>query len=134
MTQEHIILTEEVQQDGQLVTIERETLKTTAETPEQAQTKQAYGIGHPDYVTAADRVYVYDEELGMSRSEPADVVEPVEPGASEPETEDEADEELEDEEEDLEDDDSEEEVCNHPVGNGQCVLESGHSGSHRLTL
>ena len=25
-------------------------------------------------------------------------------------------------------------ICHHPVGNGECVLEAGHAGSHRLTL
>ncbi len=70
MTQEHVTITEEVQKDGQIVTQKRETLQTTVETPEQIAGRQAMGVTHPDFVPATERRYVYDEELGMSRSEP----------------------------------------------------------------
>jgi hypothetical protein len=142
MTQEHITITEEVQKDGQLVTETRETLQTTVETPEVALGRQAYGVTHPDYVSAQDRTYVLNEATGMSESVPA----PVADEAPDTETEEEGladvaeeedvevdEEDEEDEEEELEED-AEAEVCGHPIGNGECQLAPGHDGQHRINV
>jgi len=159
MTQEHITITEEVQKDGTLQTITRETVQTTVPTPEEVKGQQAMGVTHPEYVSAADRVYEYDEELGMSRSvprtdkddedeltlaieeleasngptDPIPEQETVIPGGTnplvepdtgftpmtfgEPETTPHPDP-----------------ICHHPVGNGECQLEAGHTGAHKLNV
>ena len=138
ISQEHVTLTEEVQKDGQVVTVTRETLQSTVETPEDIKGKQAYGVTHPGYISAQDRVYTYNEETGMSESEVRDV-NPTEEELPEdqPVTQEEIDEEeeLDEEEEPIDEIPfATPEACAHPVGNGECVLEAGHSGAHRLTL
>ena len=135
MTQEHIIITEEVQKDGELVTIERETLQTTTPTPKEIKGQQAYGVTHPGYVSAQDRTYEYDEAIGMSRSVPLDG--PTDPGPTEAELQERADSLVDDEDDETEEFESEATLvqnpdeCGHPVGDGSCILESGHSGQHR---
>lgn len=139
MTSQHITLTEEVQKDGQLVTQERVTLQTTPDPADMPIRTQAYSVNHPDYVGATERVYTYDEELGMSRSEAAPRLEAeleteetesvAEDGDDESETEDDEDEEVEADEEE-----SVPAICHHPVGNGECQLPEGHEGQHRLNI
>ena len=144
MTQEHITITEEVQKDGQIVTQTRETLQTTVETPEQIAGRQAMGVTHPDYIPASEREYTYNEATGMSESKPREEVELVES----PETEELGDElEPLDEPEPVTDEEMEQStstdyqpmtepdgICGHSVGNGECQLEVGHSGAHKLNV
>lgn len=132
---ERITITEEVQKNGQIVTEERETLQYT-EDPVEVQTRElAKGLVHGNIVLPQDRVYTYDEELGMSTSRPRAEAEASET-SDEPEETEEEDYEEESEEEDSEEGDEEPEnfqPCDHPVGSGSCILPFGHSGSHRLT-
>lgn len=128
MTLEHITITEEVVKDGKVVTQSRETVQYTPDATEPSGTFLAYGLNHPGFVSAQDRVYAYNEETGMSESRPADVVEPVEP---------EVEELLEDEEvteEELEEESETETLCHHPVGNGECQLPADHEGQHKLNV
>lgn len=134
MTLEHITITEEVVKDGKVVTESRETVQYTPDTTEASGTNLAYGLNHPGFVSAQDRIYTYNEETGMSESKPADVVEPVEP-------ESDVEELLEDEEvteEELEEEAKEESetdaLCHHPVGNGECQLPADHEGQHKLNV
>lgn len=149
MTSEHVTITEEVVKDGQVVTQERVTLKTTPDPHDNPVTNAAMGVTHPDFVPATERVYTYNEATGMSESKPMDVVEPAEPEVEELE-EDEpvTKEELEDEEISPEERRADDQsaaleygieelkpaLCHHPIGNGECQLPEGHSGSHRMNV
>lgn len=114
MTSEHVTITEEVVKDGQVVTQERETLQWTPDPHDDPIRTQAMNVNHPDFIAAEDRVYTYDPETGMSTSKRRE--EPTE------DTFPEGDAET----------DTEPEFCGHPIGNGTCALEAGHSGSHRM--
>lgn len=137
MTQEHVTITEEVVKDGQVITQERVTLKTTPDPHDNPVTNAAMGVTHPDFVPASERVYTYNEATGMSESKPMDVVEPAEPEVIEDEPELTEGEEVTEEETEEASDELESEtqaLCHHPIGNGECQLPEGHSGSHRMNV
>lgn len=125
MTQEHITITEEVVKNGKVVTDNRVTLQTTPEPVAPPTGNPAYNPDHPQYISAQDRVYTFNEATGMSESRAREDVAEVEP---EPEAE------VEFTDSEVESAKSQPEICGHPIGNGTCALEANHSGQHRMYI
>lgn len=71
---EKVTITEEVQKNGAVVEETRETLKWVDEPVETIGANLAVGLTHPGFVPASERVYTWDEDLGMSVSKPREEV------------------------------------------------------------